>query len=68
MKKQCEQCKFFLATPLQAKDAGQCRKAPPTVFCLMTQQGPQFISTWPSVQSDHYCGVFEAKESDVKIQ
>lgn len=64
-KPRCENCKFY-----QSPEAmqGQCLANPPTVIMIMSSLGtPQFMSTWPNVKKDHWCGKFEEKPSSIEL-
>jgi len=68
----CENCSaFHMETDLDSiKDLqkrmqalGECRANPRQVFMAMSQQGPQFVSVWPSVKRDQWCREFRPKET-----
>lgn len=64
----CDNCLFYHATPLETKNQGQCRERPPTVFCVMSQQGPGFITAWPTVREENWCGSYEPRGEMEEMQ
>ena len=63
----CANCKFFKETPLEGKDQGLCRANPPKQHALGSQQGVQFVSTFPSIKKEDWCGRFEPEVSKLGI-
>lgn len=65
--KQCGNCKFSKLTavgPQKVLDM-RCLRNPPQVVVMpvMTSQGPQaqMGSSWPPIQKDQWCGMYEAQ-------
>lgn len=59
----CGNCRFSLpATDNHGKINFQsrfCRRNPPSVVMMPTQQGPQFVSAWPVMGAGDHCFSWE---------
>jgi hypothetical protein len=50
----CDQCKFYHK---EFDTIGECHRHPPVVFVV----DEDFMSTWPDVRPDHWCGEFKER-------
>jgi hypothetical protein len=62
MMSQCEYCKhWFRLSPMMVEQEpqGECRRFPPKLTLVNTQQGPMPTSAFPPVRADWACGEFD---------
>lgn len=50
----CQHCRYWY----HSLGAEECRRKAPAVFMAMTNAGPAFLSAWPTVKADQFCGEF----------
>lgn len=60
MKHECVNCIHYFIEPENVTQ-GTCRFNPPSVFLVVTQKGPAYCSSFPTVKQDWTCGKFELK-------
>lgn len=56
----CIDCKWSVKSPNDIRGvARECHVGPPAAHLVPTAQGPGFLTAFPTVQPDQWCGRFE---------